>query len=273
MKKLLLLIIFFAFGTLTVVGQKHKADPFLTKVKKLKKLVIESSYYTPELTDSLDINNKINDQLVALLKNPKSVLYDLDKLFGQDCFSIAHSKDKRLWFFSWYENTGGSFKSNRTVLQYRTATNIPHVIEDSQEGINNTEVYSSNGASYSEIIKLPTVKDNVYLCFSDVVGCNTCCANIAQVIGLGKNNINLGIPAFKDNSNDGESTFMIDSRCGDITSFDYDSKTRLLSFEYIPDDNTPIQRDENDPETWKPVNGSFYWDGTVFIDRSKKEEE
>jgi hypothetical protein len=273
MKKLLLIIMLCCLGTVKVMGQKHKVDPFLTQVNKLKKLVIESSYYTPEVTDSLDINNKINQQLVVLLQNPKSVTYDLDKLFGQECFYIAHSKDKRLWFFSWYENTGGSFKSNRTVLQYRTAANKPFVIEDSQDGINNNEVYSSNGGSYKEIIKLPSEKDNVYLCFSDVVGCNTCCANIAQVIGLDKNIINFGIPAFKENSNNGESTFMIDSRCGNITSFAYDSKTRILSYEYIPDDNTPEQRDENDPETWKPINGSFYWNGTVFINLNKKQGE
>ena len=238
-------------------------------------LLDESSDYTPEMTDSLAINNKIKEQLKEILVKPETTKYDLEKAFKGTDISVVHSKDKRLWLFTWYENTGGSFISNLTVIQYRTKTNKPKVVIDNSITDDEVNGFDSSGSDFEHIIKLPSKSKNLYLCLGGFWGCNTCSAQVALVIELTSDGINLGYPAFKNtnvSSNnkpiiEWEPMFIMDSRSDDIKTFAYDAKTQSIRYKYVPDDNTPITvEDEKYDPNAKPIVGYLKWDGTEFIE-------
>ena len=256
------LLLLLLFAASNAFAQAPKKETLSFKIQRLKKLLNESDSISPEMTDSLDINNKIKTQLTEILSTPQIKNYDLEKTFTGS-IEITHSKDKQLWFFTWYENTGGSFKSNLTVIYYKTKANKTGVEND----------FESNGASYDQIIKLPSKSKSLYLCLGDVVGCNTCSASVATVIELTAKGINLDYPAFKTiNKNQwGEEiiwkpTYIMDSRIDDIKTFEYDVKTELIRYSYVPDDNTPISIDMEtyNPDA-KPIKGHFKWNGTRFV--------
>lgn len=262
MKSILLTLLLFII-TATALSQTHKNKSIAVKIKQLKTLLDESGNMSPEMTDSLDINNKIKTQLTEILLTPQIKNYDLEKTFNGS-IEITHSKDKQLWFFTWYENTGGSFKSNLTVIYYKTKAN--------KTGVENE--FDSTGASYDQIIKLPSKSKNLYLCLGGVVGCNTCSASVATVIELTTKGINLDYPAFEVISNNSwggkvtvsKPTFVMDSRVDDIKVFEYDAKTQSIRYSYVPDDNTPISIDMEtyNPDA-KPIKGHFKWNGTRFV--------
>lgn len=233
------------------VGQKHRSDPFLAKAKKFNHYLDTANNYQ----DTTGVNDKIAEKLMALLEDPRSVNYDLEKVIGPGYFGVVHSKDKRLWFFSWSENTGGSFQSNLSVTYFKTADNKPRA---SYEG--------DSGAGYTNVYELPSGKNKHYLCFSSYVGCGTCYTQIAQVVTLTRKNIIFHIRPTEVMGEDPRPLLTVDSRIGDITTFEYNAKSKILSYEYIPDDLTPIVRDEEDPESFKPVKGAFRWNGNTFVE-------
>ena len=277
MKPILSIFLFF-FITTTALGQSHKNKSIPVKLKELKALLNESDMFTPEMTDSLEINDKIKKQLCALLKSPGIEKYNLEKEFKGTGIGTTHSNDNRLWFYTWFENTGGSFKSNLTIIQYRTKTNKTEgIVVDNSIADENDIVFESNGASYTQIIKLPSKNKNLYLCIGGVTGCNTCSAVVATVIGLTSKNIDLRYPAFKNKeaNNYGDQafqervpTFIMDSRVDDIKQFEYNSVTHTIHYQYIPDDNTPIKISEDEPYNpdAKPIVGLLKWNGTFFTE-------
>lgn len=275
-KKLLLTVLCIGFEIFSLNAQVTVVDPFVAKVNQLKSYMNETANYTPEDTDSLQVNEKIGQQLGAILEDPKSVNYDLKKLFGEENLNVTHSVDKRLWIFTWFENTGGSFKSDLSIIQYRTKANKPEIITDGalvmdEEVVDTTKAYfNSNGTGYQKIFKLPNPKRNLYLCLSSMVGCGTCCTEMCEIIELTHNDIRFDYNFYEENQEENQSFFRIDSRCGDITTFEYNPKTKTLSYEYLPDDYTPIRRDEEDTKPNQPVKGAYYWNGTYFIKKTPK---
>lgn len=272
------LIFFICFFALTGFGQSHQSDSISLKVDSLKKLLSHADTLTAEELwgdGSIDINGLIAEQLYEILTVPTIVKYNLDSLLKHDFLGITHSNDKRLWIFSWYENTGGSFKSNISFVHYRTKSNKPKIIDDyySEEEEHHNS-FCSNGAWFGQIFKLKSSTKNIYLCLGSVVGCNTCCAEIASVVELTKDSINFAYPAFsiikQDNQNfDYEDTspcFTLDSRCRDIEKFEYDNKTQTIFYTYMTDDNTPIVNKEKSIR----VNGKLHFDGQKFIETVKE---
>lgn len=268
--------ILFFFITATLLGQAPTNKSLSLKIAQLKTLLDESGNMSPEVTDSLDVNNKTKIQLSEILLSPEIGNYNLEKEFKGTNIGTTHSKDNRLWFFTWYENTGGSFKSNLTVIQYKTKYNKHKLaIDSSIDDTDDTETigFNSNGASYDQIIKLPSKNKNLYLCLGGVMGCNTCFARVATVIELTANGINLDYHAFKtvDTDESGEvivwkPTYIMDSRVDDIKTFEYDVKTQSIRYSYVPDDCTPIRaEDDAYNANTKPIKGHFKWNGTRFI--------
>jgi hypothetical protein len=128
------------------------------------------------------------------------------------------------------------------------------------------------------------------------VGCSTCCFDLAEVVQLIGDSIAFGYPAFEypekfsgtmengktiwedsepdsedeNNKPDLTSCFTLDSRCGSVTEFDYDLKTQTLSYDYMPDDLTPVQSMETYDEQNAPhFAGRFRFNGQQFVHQSR----
>lgn len=250
------------FYALTANGQTQRPDSVLLKTGLLKRTLDQTDTLKPEQLwqdNSIDINGSIARQLTGILTTPEIVNYDLEKLLHHDFLSSTHSKDKRIWIFNWYENTGGSFKSFSSLIYYRTKSNQPKVVcgfnSDSEQNS-----FCSYGGSFSQIIKLKSRENDLFLALGSVSGCNTCCAEIATVLQLKSDTINFDYPAFED-SLKASPCFLLDSRCGDITEFKFNQGTQTISYSYITDDNTPESTFE---EKSKTVKGKIVFNGKEF---------
>jgi hypothetical protein len=248
----------FFFSSFFATGQS--TDSLFIKIEQLKKILSRADTLRPGETtlteensgsnesEGVDINSLIEDQLADILVDPKIIRNNLDKLLQHDFLGITHSKDKRLWIFTWYENTGGSWKSNISLVHYRTKSNQPKVEASGpadSDSPSATNVFCSNGAGFDKIYKLVSPGKNLYLCLGSGISCNTCIYNIASVVELTNDGINFTYPAFQTNSDnlypedDNFSCFVLGARLYDIEDFSFNEKTQTLHMVYRTDDNTP----------------------------------
>jgi hypothetical protein len=269
----------FLFAAIVVYGQT-KTNLFL-KIDTLKAILSKADRLNP-FDNSVEnigetiamVNDEISSRLSDILRSPEILRYNLDSLFEHPFLGKAHSADKRLWIFTWYENTGGSWKSNLSLVHYRTKSNNlktnykPISNEDSvAETTSEENEFCSNGAEFHKIYKLKAKNKDLYLCLGSGISCNTCMYETATVVELTKDSINFNYPAFQskkedDNSigNDIQSCFTLDARWEDIEKFQFDSKTQTLNLIYLTDDNTPIQ---SNPQ--KRIIRKMVFNGQKFI--------
>jgi hypothetical protein len=214
------------------------------------------------------VHAEIWRRLEAILMSPLLMTFDLDSLLKHPGLSIARSKDKRLWIFSWYENTGGSFHSSLNLVYYRTASNKPKVrrpaYEDATEQGGIDDGLYSLGLGYGTIYQLKSGGKNLYLCLGGARTCNTCIVDVATVVELTRDGINFDYPAFIDGREEKiiryTSSFLLESRIGSVEYFKFDPKTQTLSFRYTTDDNTPVKSEHE-----KVIARKLRFDGKKFV--------
>lgn len=276
MIKKILLSISLLFITSSVFSQNQVVDSIPAYHAQLKKAIEAADIHTSSEVDdwpAVNPNQAINDLICKILRSQSIIHYSFDSLFNLPLLSVNYSSDKNLYLISWYENTGGSFRSYLTLIAYRNANHQFQVIP----AINNDEspsVFCGDGALFFMIEMMPSNAQTIYACFGSVIGCNTCCASILSVIAAKNDTLDFNYPAFishnqeNENSNSLASCTSINSRCGDITIFEYSRKKKRIRYEYLTDDLTPVIKGEN--EKSKKVRGQFIWTGTYFKETMSK---
>ncbi len=213
--------------------------------------------------DTLDVNDAIAEQLIAALEVPGVPDAAIDSAFADGPFFMAASVDKRLRIFSWDERTGGTFRSNSSVLLVRTdegtwTTRSSPALE--------SDPFCGTGAAFSAIHVLRSdTASSLYLCMGSVVGCSTCCAEVLVVVGLGREGLDLAYPAFPSPEQEGPGSpcFVLDARCGDLVDLRFDPRKRTVHFTYTTDDLTPVRVAEG--ERPRPVKGRLRFNGSAFV--------
>jgi hypothetical protein len=230
-------------------GTGKEKSKFLLQVDSLMMYLSRADTLRPiNDTDGTDkignVNSEISYRLTKILSDPQVANQNIDSLLRHNFLDITHSDDKSLWIFSWYENTGGSFQSNLSMVYYKTRAGKAMVSE-----------FSSAGASFDKIYKLQTKAKDLYLCIGSGVGCNTCVFNTAVVVELKKDSANFNYNAFKVQEDgvitygeNNQSCLTFGARFGDIEKFDFNPKTQTLTIVYLTDDNTPTQRSEGEEQ-------------------------
>ncbi len=257
-----------------IIDKATKA--FLLQVDSLKMLLSKADTLNPMSADTdamgniEGVNSEISNKLTAILKNPQADKQNIDSLLRHNFLAEAHSADKRLRIFSWYENTGGSFKSNLSLVYYKTASGQTIISGDTESGSGQGNLFSSAGASFDTIYKLTAKGKDLYLCIGSGVGCTTCVFSTAVVVELKKDSANFNYPAFTAAGDDvityGEnntSCLTFGARNGDIDKFEFNPKTQTLTIAYLTDDNTPIQR--GDDEKQERIVRKLKFNGIKFI--------
>jgi hypothetical protein len=310
MKKKISIFLITLLTTFSSVGQINWRDSVETKVKELNVLLNIGDTIRPEILwelDSIDLNTEIFEKLQSILTIPIIVDYKLDSLLSHSFLQIVKSDDNRLWIFSWYENTGGTFKSNVNLIHYRTLNNIPKCVP--AEGYSDTtgfdfitsiydrydttgvdyhinmNKFDGYGASFYQIYELESA-DNIkkYLSFGNGIGCMTCCYYTAVVIELTEDSINFNYPAFPEKPSDYEintqlnfpdhiieevfiSNYLLGSRCGNIEIFEFDPKNQSIIYVYNTDDDTPLKTFMDEEQ--KQVKGMLIFNGLRFIQKEE----
>lgn len=238
---------------------KNDASSFLI-VDSLKRLfsiadTLRPMYGENDTTDRVSrLNFTIAATLETILSNPELTRQDLKILLDAPGLNIVHSDDKKLWLFNWYENTGGSFKSNVSMVHYQTLSGKPMVAYDDILKTGEENLFPSAGAWFDKIYKLKSDKE-LYLCIGSGIGCNTCVFQTAVVVELQKDGADFNYNAFNTPSDEaisyGEnssSCLTLGARIDDIEKFAFDPKTQTLTIIYLTDDLTPIPRMDDEKQ-------------------------
>lgn len=261
----------FSFATIAVVAQPGKR--LLTRIDALKAMLSRADTLSPfdekikDVGDTIsELNDQIGEKLASILTDPGSLRLNLDSLLEHPALGKVHSADKRLWIFSWAENTGGSWKSALNVVHYRTGSKklkadiVSGDTDDSEPG------FCSKGAGFNKIFKLRSKNRDLYLCMGSGTSCNTCEYEIATVVELTKDSINYSYPAFRPRkvaeteAAANWSCHTLDARRDDIEQFEFNPKTQVLTMVYLTDDYTPVQSAKQ-----KRIRERLLFDGTSFV--------
>lgn len=249
--------------------------PSFLIVDSLKKLfaiadTLQPMYGENDTTDRVSkLNFTIGATLATILRDPQLTRQNLKALLRSSGLNIVHSDDKKLWLFNWYENTGGSFKSNISMVHYLTSSGKPMAAYDDILGTAEGEVFPSAGAWFDKIYKLRSDRE-LYLCIGSGIGCNTCIFQTAVVVELQKDKANFNYDAFDEPGDkavsygeNNSSCFTLGARVDDIEEFTFDPKTQTLTVIYLTDDLTPIPRVEEEKQ--KRIVRKLVFNGMRFV--------
>jgi hypothetical protein len=167
-----------------------------------------------EIIDSL--NGQVAKYLLQILNDKNIVKYKIDSLLHID---NTKSPDNKVIVFSFFENTGGSYKSNVNIIYYLLPNGEPKAermifCTDKGEDVNNY------GGSIDKILILKTKEKIKYLCFGGGIGCNTCEFNYTVLLSI------------SDSLLYTDFCLLLDYRLGDGV-LNYDEKNKTLSYEYF----------------------------------------
>jgi hypothetical protein len=276
---LMLLLLFISEVSLSQTSQKlkrKKPDDVLIRIEKINQLQFEYGLLNPFESefndyDSIEsLQHQIIDELLLLFNDQRVRNYPVDSLIKGEEIFISTSPDKRIWFLSLDEKTGGSFKSNITLIHYRTldgrvvaekfSGELPYSGEDDFANNNKTHesTFRIDGAAsaiYSNIVLVDSTH-HLYYVQGNVRTCNTCRYDVAFSIDLDS----IGI----------HPTFIAeyDGRDYGLLAFDYYPVEQELLVEYYEDiDNSaPLFESIDESEAlylkrlfrYKYLSGKFY---------------
>jgi hypothetical protein len=254
---LLFMLLTALFPALPAFAQTDQS--LLRRIDSLNDLLHQANL-PPGNFDTEDIHERIDRQLTAMLLHPEA--QKPDSLLQHLELNQVHAADRRLWIFNWFENSGGSFKRYFSRLQYHTSdgrlkTDATPLYDERYE-----PGFCSNGALFTQIHKLRSRGKDLYLCLGYGIGCNTCVFQIATVVRLFQDSMQLDYPAF-DEAGAAGPCLSVHARTGNLEDFHFDPVTQKLSYSYLPDDLTPIQAEE-DGEPAQRVRVSLWFNGTRF---------
>ncbi|MEE1946987.1 hypothetical protein VRU48_17820 [Pedobacter sp. KR3-3] len=229
-------------------------------VDSLKKLfaiadTLQRTYNENDSVNKVDeVNEAIAITLTAILNDHKITRQNMDSLLKAPGLGIVHADDKKLWLFTWFENTGGSFKSNINMIYAKTASGQTMITSDGRVGNQEENLFPSSGAWFEKIYKLKSKKE-LYLCIGSGIGCNTCMFQTAVVVELLPDGINFNYEAFEPPGEEvgtygenGPSCLTIGAANEDIEEFSFDPKTQILTIAYLTDEITPIPSGEGEKQ-------------------------
>lgn len=179
----------------------------------------------------------ISNLLTQILNHPHISNYDLKELLN---FDIACSNDGRLYNIKLDENTGGSYRSQLSWMQYRDPNGkvvnyYPQQYSDNGIDSDNQES-TLNQDGYEQIWSISTKQGTKYLLAGSVRGCNTCMGNYIQLL------------SYKDGRLKTDFSYSVSTRWGmedgegNNNVINYDDKKKRIEIHYLTNDMAPACR-------------------------------
>ncbi len=234
-KPLIILLVFFVTGSLFAQtgGSKKEDSRFLKDIRKINSLLEYYHTLSPfsdddERFQNIDsARNDIVERLIAVLNNKSILNYGLDTLFNEDELFMRGSKDKRLYFISIDEKTGGSYRTSVTLIHYRLPGGSIKTDYFSGE---ESEAFATS--TYGGIYQ-PDSSQLSYFVTGGVRTCNTCYAAVAFTLRIDSAEV---IPHL---------VAQYDGRDHNLELFKYDEKLREFSYHYQTEDYNDPMNEEN----------------------------
>jgi hypothetical protein len=190
--------------------------------------------------DQIDsLNQLLLNRLLNVLSDRRIVEYPIEKLFPGVGVAISKSEDNRLFFLSIDEKTGGSYRTQISIMHYR----FP-------DGTVLSEYFGEE--TYGPIFLLDSLRQH-YIVLGSVQTCGTCLAASACTIQFDSG-------AYLRNP-----IAQYDGRYGDLKVFEYDNTKKELCLEYDEADyddpiyggNTEVASRRKFKRTYKYADGAF----------------
>lgn len=148
----------------------NKAATKLNNLGKGTDLVVSYS-------DSLEkANVKFIDFFLKILRSDNSMQNDFSKLKNETDISIIQSKDKKIRFFSWDTQLGGTMNQIAIVVQYLGSDGKSYAKIISSDGLLNTNL-NSPGAIFDRVYEIDNNNSKYYLATGEFNCDITCITN------------------------------------------------------------------------------------------------
>ncbi len=173
----------------------------------------------------LEFQGLIIENITQIIGHEKFKKNKVEELIHQDFdLSIVVSDDRKLFNFSINEKTGGTYRSRISITHY-TEDNTPPTLKskDDLEIINQDQVFEGDG--FNAIYSIETKEGVKYVLIGDVRGCSYCFES------------NIMLVKFKDGAFEQDFSYSVNSRSWE-EGIIYNSKTKVISVDYITDDLT-----------------------------------
>jgi hypothetical protein len=150
-------------------------DSIPEKIQLLNSWMAKLDTLSPFEADEGDqiilLNSKVEEVLLDILNNPLVVPYHPENELH---LSTTKSPDNRVIIFSFFENSGGSYKSNINIIYWISHNGLPSTqkLSFKMEGIGFDE--DQYGGSIDEIVVLKSKYETKYLALGGGISCNTC---------------------------------------------------------------------------------------------------
>jgi len=138
------------------------------------------------------VQHEITTKLIRVLRDKQILNYQIEELFTNPELSISKSPDKRIYFFSLDEKTGGSFRSNKTIIYYQTLDN-----KINAHFYGNDKLDLRASSSYGDIHLIDSLTHQ-YIVIGGVTTCNTCLFKFAMTLKLDSTSIQHNVVTYYD---------------------------------------------------------------------------
>ncbi len=234
------------------------------EIKELKKIYEEAEEYLNPQKDSIleevlifYYQEKIINNIEKIIQHKKIKKYipQIKSLLNQDNINIAISEDHKLINFYFDEKTGGTYRSQISMLFYLDKKNKENKYY-AKEGISVTDMFSSDG--YDEIYSIKTKEGTKYLLKGYVRGCTYCFYK------------HISLYAIKKNRFQKEFEYSLESESPELEmSLEYNANKKIITAEYL---TNPLSIDcecENILDI--PANASNYFEEIEELEIERKE--
>ena len=217
------------YSKLTPRGvEYYPISEFGLSKKEIKELLIDADYDATlsQNKDSIQSDHmifyyqkKITERINQIIRHPDFQKVNIKELITSDELSIVVSDDNKLFNFTFDEKTGGSYRSQISIIHY-----VDFIPKDSTQLTEFNSFFSSDG--YSKIYTLKTDEGTKYVLTGYVRGCSYCFLSFVRLI------------TFKDNEFKEEFMYSVNNRdWNDGVSYNHETKTIFV--DYHIDDLTP----------------------------------
>ncbi len=213
------------FGQSNKKVTNHKKDEIIQKIEGINTLLKYYGTLSPfsedddrfEMIDS--ICNEITTRLLNILNDKRIVNYPIETLLNQEEILVSKSIDNKIFFFSIDEKTGGSYRTSKTIIHYRLLNGS---VKADFFGGEASEVLATS--TYDQVFLLDSINQQ-YFVIGGVPTCNTCFVSSAIMIQLDSNSFQTELIA------------QFDGRFDDLKVFEFDSISKIFTYEYFAADN------------------------------------
>jgi len=210
------------YSKLTPFGDEYyPISGFGLSKKEIKELLIDADYDATlsQNKDSIQsyhmifyFQEKITERINQIIRHPDFQKVNIKELITSDALSIVISDDNKLINFSFDEKTGGTYRSQISIMHY-----TDFVPQDSAQLTEFNSFFSSDG--YSNIYTLKTGEGIKYVLTGYVRGCSYCFQTFVRLI------------SFKDNQFTEDFIYSVDNRdWNDGVSYNHETKTVYVDY-------------------------------------------